>query len=172
LDNVDPVIVGNIGAPYGVRGWVKINSFTEPSDNLFTYPLLIDTGRGNWQPVDIEQVKAHVGGFVAKLANVDDRDQAVLITNARLAVQRADMPDLDDKQHYWTDIMGLTVYNQDNVLLGNVVDFFATGANDVMVVRGDGDKAQEHLIPYVPEMYVLDVDLSAGQLKVRWDLEL
>lgn len=164
-----PVIVGSIGAPHGVRGWVRINSFTEPKDNLFTFPLLLDTGHAGWQPVEIEKVQPHGNAFVAKLAKIDDRDQAALITNAKLAVRREDMPEPESEQYYWADIIGLTVYNQDNVELGTVVDFFATGANDVIVVRSAD---HEHLIPFVPDMYVLSVDLVAKQMQVRWDLEL
>ena len=80
------------------------------------------------------------------------------------------MPDLDG-EFYWADIIGLTVYNHDNVVLGKVVDFFSAGigANDVLVVS---DEVKDHLIPYVPEMYILNVDLAAGQMQVRWDLEL
>lgn len=166
-----PVIVGNIGAPHGVRGWVKINSYTEPKDNLFGYSLLIEVGHDNWQPLEIETFSPHGNGFVAKLAHISDRDQAALITNSKLAVERADLPELEDDEHYWADIMGLAVVNQDNVQLGKVVDFFATGANDVVVVR-DEEKGKEHLIPYVPEMFILDVDVPAGLMRVQWDPEL
>jgi len=164
---LNTVVVGSIGAPHGVRGWVRINSFTDPSDNLFTYPLLLEDGN-NWKPITIEKVQPHGTCFVAKLAKIDDRDQAALITNAKIAVKREDLPALDDDEYYWNDIIGLTVYNQDEVNLGQVADFFATGANDVMVVRGEGG---EHLIPYVPEMFILEVNLESKQMKVRWDLE-
>lgn len=168
LDDVTPVIVGSIGAPHGVRGWVRINSYTEPSDNLFSYPLLLESGKNNWQPIAIEQVQPHGKGFVAKLEKIEDRDQAALITNLKLGVQRSDFPELEADEHYWADILGLTVFNQDGVQLGKVVDFFTTGANDVIVVR---DAEQEHLIPYVPDMYVVDVNIADGTMQVRWDLE-
>ena len=170
MSNAEPVIVGCIGAPHGVRGWVRINSFTDPMDNLFNYQLLLETSNNNWQPVAVEQVQPHGKSFIAKLVKVDDRDQAALITNAKLAVKRDALPDLDG-EFYWADIIGLTVYNHDNVVLGKVVDFFSAGigANDVLVVS---DEVKDHLIPYVPEMYILNVDLAAGQMQVRWDLEL
>jgi len=162
------VVVGSIGAPHGVRGWVRVNSFTEPADNLFSYQLLLEAGNDNWQPIKVEKMQPHGNVFVAKLANVDDRDQAALITNAKIAVQREDLPELANDEFYWNDLMGLTVYNQDDIKLGQVVDFFATGANDVIVVRGESG---EHLIPYVPEMFILDVNLETKQIKVLWDLE-
>jgi 16S rRNA processing protein RimM len=171
LSNKEPVIVGSIGAPHGVRGWVRINSFTDPIDRLFDYQLLLETNNKAWQPLVIEKVQPHGKIFIAKLLKIDDRDQAALITNAKLAVPREQLPDLDG-EYYWADILGLTVYNHDNVVLGKAVDFFATGAgaNDVLVVRNEDDD-KEFLIPYVPEMYVLDVDLAQGQMRVCWDLE-
>jgi 16S rRNA processing protein RimM len=160
--------VGNIGAPNGVRGWVRINSFTEPADNLFTYPLLMAHGQ-EWRPIEIEEVQARGGGFIAKIVGVDDRDQAALITNLKLAVQRADLPELQD-ENYWSDVMGLKVYNADQVLLGVVTDIFETGANAVLVVKNE-ETGKEHLIPYVPEMYVQAVDIDAGTMRVNWDPE-
>lgn len=164
----EPVVVGSIGAPYGVRGWVKINSFTDPKDNLFSYPWLLQKANA-WQPVKIEEFRPHAGGFVARLADIFDRDQAALITNLKIAVEREALPDLEDDEYYWTDCHGLLVYNQDQVCLGKIVDIFATGANDVIVVKGDKG---EYLIPFVLDSYVEDIDFDAQTMKVRWDLEL
>lgn len=167
-----PVIVGNIGAPHGVQGWVRINSYTDPLENIFSYPLLMQAGHhAEWQPLEIETYSPHGNGFIAKLANVTDRDQAALLTNAKLAVMRDDFPDLEDNEHYWADIIGLAVENQDGIALGKVADFFDTGANEVMVVR-DTTSGKEHLIPYIPEMYILEVDIPAGKMRVEWDPEL
>jgi 16S rRNA processing protein RimM len=163
------VVVGKIGAPYGVRGWVKVHSFTEPGDNLFGYPLLMQEHSVTWRPLQIEEFKVHGDGFVAKLAGVEDRDQAALITNAEIAVLRENLPELDSEEFYWNDLIGLTVINQDNIELGNIEDYFETGANDVIVVKGENGS---HLIPFVPDMYVLDIDLSTKQMRVQWDPEI
>ena len=162
------VIVGKIGAPYGVRGWVKIYSYTEPSDNIFTYPVLLEASPNSRRTIKIEQFKTHGDCFIAKLAGIDDRDAAALITNAQLAVYRSDFPELEVGEYYLDDLIGMTVYNQDNVKLGTVKEFFATGANDILVVQDDN---AEHLIPFVPEMFVIDIDLSCKKMQVRWELE-
>lgn len=167
MDNL--VVVGKIGAPYGVRGWVKIHSFTEPSDNLFGYPLLLQEHSISWRALEIEEFKVHGDGFVAKLVGVEDRDQAALITNTEIAVLRENLPELDNEEFYWADLIGLTVFNQDNIELGKIEDYFETGANDVIVVQGEN---RSHLIPFVPDMYVLDIDLSAKQMRVQWDPEI
>ncbi len=166
MPNLDTVIVGNIGAPHGVQGWVRINSFTEPADNLFSYPLLLES-TGEWLTIKVEQFKPHGTGFVAKLEKIDDRDQAALLTNLKLAVLRAELPELIDDEYYWNDLIGLTVINEENIELGKIVDCFDNGANEVLVVKG----AKEHLIPYVPEDFILDVDLEHKQMRVRWDAE-
>lgn len=165
MDNL--VVVGKIGAPYGVRGWVKVHSFTEPSDNLFGYPLLMKE-HSIWRALDIEEFKVHGDCFVAKLAGVTDRDQAALVTNAEIVVLRENLPELDPEDFYWTDLIGLTVYNQDNIELGQIEDYFETGANDVIVIKGENGS---HLIPFVPDMYVLDINLSTKQMRVQWDPE-
>lgn len=164
---MNTVVVGKIGAPYGVRGWVKVHSYTDPIDNLFGYSLLLESPKGNWQPIKVEQFKAHGDGFVAKLAMIDDRDQAALITNAQIAVMRDALPELEEDEHYWADLHGLAVYNQEDVHLGLVVDVFATGANDVIVVQG----TKEYLIPYALGSFVLEVDLEQKIMRVDWDAE-
>lgn len=164
-----PLIMGNIGAPYGVQGWVKINSFTNPQENLFSYPWLLERA-GKWLPVKLEMFRAHSGGFVAKLVDVADRDQAALLTNCKIGVERDHLPELDadEEEFYWNDILGLRVFNQDNIDLGNVVDIFATGANDVLVIRGENG---EHLIPLVFTEFVVKIDLAAQRMDVHWDPE-
>lgn len=161
------VVVGKIGAPYGVKGWVKIHSFTEPKTNLFSYPLLIESKKEGWRQVEVEDFRQHGEGFVAKLVDVSDRDQAALITNAQLAVERESLPELED-DFYFADLLGLTVFNQENIELGRVADFMATGANDVMVVKG---KKKEYLIPFILDMYILEISTENKTMRVDWDAE-
>ncbi|HSX20882.1 MAG TPA: ribosome maturation factor RimM [Gammaproteobacteria bacterium] len=162
------VVVGKIGAPYGVRGWVKIFSFTEPLTNLFTYKLLLQAPK-ELQAIAIEEFRAHGEGFVAKLVDIDDRDQAALLTNLQLVVDREDLPELETEQYYFADLIGLTVFNQDKIELGEVVEFFATGANDVMVVQSAKNK--QYLIPFVLDEYIIAIDLPAKRMQVEWDAE-
>lgn len=162
------VVVGKVGAPYGVRGWVKIHSFTEPVENLFTYTLLIEAPKNTWRSICVEEYKLHGDAFVAKLSTVADRDAAALLTNLQLAVNREDLPDLNADEYYFNDLLGLQVYNQDDIELGQVAGFFETGANEVMVVR-NGKK--EYLIPFVLDMYVTAIDLPQKKMRVDWDAE-
>jgi len=168
------VVVGKIGAPYGVRGWVKLYSFTEPSDNLldydpwYTYPInnkTPATGDNGWIIAPVTEAKTHGKGFVAKFKGADDREAAARLTGQEIAIRRDQLPPTADGEYYWSDLQGLAVLTVDGVSLGVVDHLLETGANDVLVVKGD----RERLIPYVLGPIVKAVDLDAGTLQVDWD---
>ena len=77
------------------------------------------------------------------------------------------MPALESGEYYWADLMGLEVSTRQGDILGVVEKILETGANDVLVIRGE----REHLVPYVPGQYVLSVDLAASVMVVDWDPE-
>ena len=170
------VSVGRITSVFGVQGWVKIHSFTEPGDNLFEYaPWWLKTAHGVKQ-VEIDAYRPHGKGFVAHVKGVDDREQAALITAVDIAVERSELPALEQGEYYWHQLEGLAVFTRvaGNVQrLGCVAKLMETGANDVLVVAPDRDSIddRERLIPYVPEQFVLAIDLEAGSLEVDWDPE-
>lgn len=170
----EPVIVGKIVAPYGVKGWVKIHSYTEPDTNILDYrPLSIQRGE-NWEPVEIDAGRRHGKGIVAHVVGCDDRNQAGLIAQCALAVSADQLPDLVDDDYYWRQLEGFEVYARTDkgpVMLGRIAWLFATGANDVMVVEGTTDSIdqRQRLIPWVPGQHVLEVDVEAGQVTVDWD---
>lgn len=162
-----PIVVGRVTAVFGIKGWVKIASFTSPPENLLGYrPWLLATGDG-FEPVEVDDLKAHGGGFVAQLEGCTDRDLAARFTGRDLAVPRSELPAAQDDEFYWFDLIGLDVVNADGEPVGRVERVMETGANDVLVVRG----AQgETLIPFVAAV-VTDVDLAAGRLTADWSPE-
>lgn len=172
----DLVVVGKITAPYGIKGWVKVHSFTEPASALFEYPRLLVERGGSWQEAGFDSHRAHGKGQVAHIKGCDDRNQAALFAQCPLAVAASELPDLPADDYYWRDLEGLAVYaatEGEPVLLGRIAHLFATGANDVMVVAGSEgsiDK-RERLIPWVPGQHVLEVDIAAGKVLVDWDPE-
>ena len=170
------VNVGRITAVFGIKGWVKVHSYTEPQENLFEYhPWWIKTAHGV-KKVEIDDVRPHGDAFVAHIVGVDDRDKAMEFTAVDIAIERDLMPELDDGEYYWDQLEGLAVYTQfagARQRLGIVSKLFETGANDVLVVVGDAGSIdqKERLVPYVPGQFVLSVDLSAGEILVDWDPE-
>lgn len=169
------VNVGRLTAVYGIKGWLKVHSYTEPAENLFEYqPWLLKTAHGIKQ-VEIDEVRPHGDAFVVHLVGVDDRDQATAYTAVDIAVDRDELPELGEGEYYWSQLEGLRViteYQGVERYLGKVVKLFETGANDVLVVQGDDSVDQrERLIPYVPDQFVLSVDLDKGEIRVDWDPE-
>lgn len=165
-----PVIIGRIGAPFGVKGAVHVHSFTEPSDNLIHFSKWFLKLQGTWQPVEVLVAKAHGKGFVASLKGYEARETAAHLTNAEIAVEREALPTLPTDEYYWADLVGLDVYTELGEYLGKVDSLFETGSNDVMVVQDvTSPKKVEHLIPYILDEVVLAIDLTAAKMTVRWD---
>lgn len=156
--------MGRIVAPYGVLGWVKIQPFTETLGSLFDYERWWISDSAGWHEAEVEEARIHGKVLVAKFSGCDGRDAAFAMRGKDIAVSRDDMPQADEGEYYWSDLIGLSVYNLQQVNLGQVKDVFATGANDVLVVQGD----RERLIPFGGQV-VQEVDLAAGRMIVDWD---
>lgn len=158
------VTVARIVGVFGVAGWVKIFSYTRPRENVLTYsPWYLQRG-GRWEAVGLLEGRLQGKGVVARLQGVEDRDQAQALIDTDVAVRREQLPPSGENEFYWVDLLGLRVVNRDGVELGVVKQMMETGANDVLVVEGD----RERLIPLVPKVYVLAVDLEAGRIDVDW----
>jgi 16S rRNA processing protein RimM len=172
MDPIDPVTVGRITTVHGVRGWVKVHSFTEPEDNIVSYRRWWLKMPEGWRQLEIDQHRGSAKGLLVHLKGVDDRDVARLYCQRDIVVEKAEMPELAAGEYYWHQLEGLSVVTTEGIRLGRVDKLMETGANDVLVVVGDVDSLdrQERLIPYV-EQFVLDVDLNARQIEVDWDPE-
>lgn len=161
--------VGKITGAFGVRGWVKVWSYTDPLENLLEYsPWQVKVG-GEWKVLKVKDGHAQGRGLVAQLEGVDDRNQAELLMQAPIFVARAQMRVNDDKDgFYWTDLEGCEVVNEDGVSLGKIVHLFENGANHVMVVS---DGTTERMIPWVIDALVKAVDLQAKRICVAWQAD-
>ncbi|MDY6921064.1 MAG: ribosome maturation factor RimM [Pseudomonadota bacterium] len=167
----DWVVVGKFLGPYGVQGWIKLYSHTQPMENIGNYsPLWVQRGE-DWQPVRLERVQRHGKGLVAKIEGCDNRDQVPAYSGCEIAIRREQLPKLQADDYYWSDLEGLRVLTVAGDSLGVISHLFETGANDVMVVQGDARSLdrRERLIPYLWEDVVQAVDLQAGTMTVDWD---
>ncbi len=159
------VVVGRISGLYGVRGWVKVFSFTEPRENILNYsPWQLSHGDEKIECV-IADGRVHGKGLVAKIDGVDDRDVAARYVGAEIRVERDRFDRESKNEYYWVDLEGMRVETEDGQLLGEVAQLFATGANDVMVVKGE----RRRLIPFVLDEVVKRVDRESGTIQVDWD---
>lgn len=167
------VVLGKITSVYGVRGWVKVYSHTEPMDNILNYnPWYVEIN-GRMQAIEVDQGKRHGKGLIAKLVGCDDREVARSYCGVDISVEQAELPELEDGDFYWHQLEKLNVVTESGVELGRVDHLIATGSNDVLVVRGTAQSIdkRERMIPYLPEQVVKEVNLEAGTIRVDWDPE-
>lgn len=162
--------MGRVAAPYGVKGWVKIQTFTETPDALLDFPSWQIGKNGHWRDSRVEDASVHGDSIIAKLAGCDDRDAAFALRGQEIAVNREELPETQEGEYYWEDLIGLTVVNREGNNLGQVVRLLETGAHDVLVIKGKEENAKEILIPFVG-VYVLKVDLAQGAIEVDWGLD-
>ena len=161
------ITVGRFGGVHGVKGWIKINSYTRPKENIFSYTPWIVKKDSNWQEEKVEETQQRGERLLVKLIGIDTPEQAREFINSDIAISRGQLPALKENEYYWFDLIGLEVFNQDEVRLGEIKEILETGANDVLVIK---DK-RKYLIPLLIGIYVMRVDLEAGKVSVDWQVE-
>jgi 16S rRNA processing protein RimM len=158
------VVLGRIGAPHGVQGWVKVTSFTDPPAGIAGYGRWTLVQGSQSRQVRVLGSKRAGQGLAVQLEGVADMDAARLLTGAEVQVDRSELPPPGPKEHYLHDLMGLDAVNREGVPLGRVEDFLEMPAHPLLVLR---DGKVERLVPLVRERLVA-VDLAAGRLTVDW----
>ncbi len=158
------MVLGRVVGVFGVRGWVKVFSHTQPRDNILRYRPWWLAAEGGWRQVTLAAGQRHGKGLIAQLEGVTDRDAAQALVGRDIAIDRSQLPALPEGEYYWSDLIGLAVYGSGGVLLGRVASLLETGAHDVLVVQGE----RERLIPWAVPQVVKAVDLAAGRIDVDW----
>jgi len=167
------VVLGQIGKVHGVRGWLKLNSFTAPAENILKYSQLTSEIDGHHQVLEIDQYKLQANGLIIHIKGFDDSDQAVKLTGSQLKIVASELPDLEDGDYYWHQLEGLEVENKSGQLLGVVDRLLETGANDVLVIKPIENSIdnRERLIPYIKEAVICSIDLQANKMLVNWEAD-
>ena len=182
----EKVILGRITGVYGVKGWVKVFSYTDPMEAIVDYsPWFIraenrSPGRENravWTKVKLKAGKRQAKTVIAKLENCNDRDAAMAYIGTEIAIEEQQLEELTQQdEFYWRDLIGLRVINQQDVELGVVKSLMETGANDVLVVVSEIDtedgankETVERLIPWTLNNAIIAVDLEHKVIEVDWD---
>ena len=164
----EALIVGQVSGVYGVRGWVRIRSHTRPLTALLDYPNWLLGRDGEFTPAGRVAAKSHGKGLIARLELADNRNAAAELVGADIAIDRDELAPAAPGEYYWADLVGLEVSTASGRSLGSVDHLIETGANDVMVVRGDNG---ETLVPFVMDEVVKEVDTGGGRIVVDWDWE-
>ena len=161
------IIVGKINGVYGVKGWVKVFSYTDPREAISQYSPWYLKQNGVWKAVKIVDSKAQAKTVVAKIEGSDDRDAALLFSGTEVSIKPEQLSPLDEDKYYWRDLIGLRVRNQEDFDFGTVKSLMETGSNDVLVIKSDEGK--ETLIPWTMGQAVLQVNIEEGLILVDWD---
>ncbi len=168
----EPVVVGQLGAVYGIKGWLKVNSFTDQPEGIFDYrPWLIKDG-SSWREIQVTGWKRHGKGLICKLIDIDQREQAQTLTGADIAVSAASFSALPDDEFYWRDLIGCRVKNIKGYDFGLVTQLMETGSNDVLVVKANAKDAfgqRERLIPFLEDQVIKSVNTQDGIIEIDWD---
>jgi 16S rRNA processing protein RimM len=167
LSEQQHVSVGKVSGVFGIKGWVKVFSFTDPRENILTYsPWLLIRG-DETKSVDVTDGQLQGKTIVAQLNGFNDRDQAASLMGWDIFITRDQLPKAARGEYYWSELIGLAVENVQGVQLGVVDSLLETGANDVMIVQGERERA----IPFLQGQTIINVDMDAGRIIVDWDPE-
>lgn len=164
----EKVLLGTINGLFGVKGWVKVFSYTKPRHNIVEYKHWY-IGDDAEQLVKVEQGRAQKNTVVAKLEKIDDRDAATTILNKKIWVDAQQLEALPENEYYWFQLIGLEVFDCAKKRIGTIKDLMETGANDVLIVCDEHKK--EHLIPYIQDQVIKVIDLDDQSMVVDWDTE-
>lgn len=157
------IVIGRIGAPHGLNGWVSVQSYTSPIENILNYrDWYLD---GLDRTVQVAEFRQNGHKILVQLANVTDRDQAASLTNTKIMLEQAELQQLPADEFYWHDLIGMLVVTTTGQTLGVVGEMLNKGASDIMSVY---QGKNEYLIPFVMRDIVTAVDLAAKQITVDW----
>lgn len=158
--------IGKLGSSYGIKGWIKVQSYTEFGLGILDYkPWFLSRDQTQWKPIEVESGRAHGKGIIVKFVGINTPEEVAKLTGNLIGITRDQLPAVKKDEYYWTDLEGATVIDKDGKILGKVIYLIETGSNDVLVVKGD----KEHAIPFLPGDVILSVDLEKKEIHVDWE---
>jgi 16S rRNA processing protein RimM len=161
------VVIGRFGRPHGLKGFITLQSFTDPQDNILHYTNWHIFLKNTWQPVKILSTEVHNKAITVKIAGYPERELVACLTNVEIAVQKDQLAQLKPGEYYWHQLIGMHVVNQEGDSFGTVTEIMPTGANDVLVVQGE----KRYLIPYLPGQFIIEINDSQQMITVDWDVD-
>jgi len=160
------ILVGKISNPHGIKGWVKVISFTDPIENILSYKKWTISDNQTEKTYCLEDSRIQGNKIVIKLEGVNNRDDAELLKNLQIEVNRSDLPKLDENSYYWEDLVDFNVIDINGMHVGKVDSLFRTGSNDVLVIINE--TKQRLLVPFIMEEVIKYVDLDKELISIDW----
>ena len=169
MEDDKKIYLGKITGAHGIKGWLKIQSFSSPPENILNYPQWIINNQGEEDFYSIEQGRKQNNKIVVKLEKIDDRNTAESLINSKIQILRSDLPKLSNENYYWSDLVGLSVLNSEEKVIGKIESLIETGANDVMVINALKD--ERILVPFVMHEIIKEVNVELNYIKIDWSIE-
>ncbi|TAA47388.1 MULTISPECIES: ribosome maturation factor RimM [Corallincola] len=169
---LENVILGRLGAPYGVKGWLKIHSFTDNAEDIFALSPWILGDQKSGKQLTVSKWRSHNNGLIVKFEEIEDRTQAEALVGLEISVLPEQLPDLPEDEFYWRDLIGMQVVTDKGYDLGVVTGLMETGSNDVLQVKANSKDAfgkRERLIPFLDGQVIKNVDLVQKRIEVDWE---
>ena len=163
------IFLGKISGVHGIKGWLKIQSFSSPPENILNYSEWIINNQGEEDFYSIEKGRKQNNKIVVKLEKIDDRNTAESLINSKIQILRSDLPKLPNDNYYWSDLVGLSVLNSEEKVIGKIESLIETGANDVMVINTAKD--ERVLVPFVMHEIIKEVNIELNYIKIEWSIE-
>ncbi len=164
---LDWVVLGRFGRVHGIKGFIRVHSFTEPPEGILGYTVWHAFIANQWQLIKLVRTELTNKALLVQVEGYDEREQIAQLTNKEIAIERSQLPSLKPGEYYWHELIGMQVVNQENNILGNVGEILPTGANDVLVVSGD----KRYLIPYLPQQTIVSINSNLRLITVDWGLD-
>ena len=169
MEDDKKIYLGKITGVHGIKGWLKIQSFSSPPENILNYPSWIINNQGEEDFYSIEKGRKQNNKIVVKLEKIDDRNTAESLINSKIQILRSDLPKLSNENYYWSDLVGLSVLSSEEKVIGKIESLIETGANDVMVIITLKD--ERILIPFVMHEIIKEVNVELNYIKIDWLIE-
>jgi 16S rRNA processing protein RimM len=161
------IIIGRFGSPFGVKGWIKVHSFTDPEENLLTYANWYISERNIWSLIKHDDYAKHSKGWIVHLVGYDTPEAVRFLASTDIAIAHSDLPPLAEEEFYMSDIVGFSAINLEGVTLGEVMGFVDSGAHELLVITGE----KEYLIPLIKGRFLKAVDKAKQQITVDWSAD-
>jgi 16S rRNA processing protein RimM len=160
------VVMGRVRAPHGIKGWIKVQPFTQQIEGLLDFERWWLGRNGQWQHYQVAEAAVHGATVIARLEGCESREAAAGLKGAEVAIPRSELPAAGANEYYWDDLIGANVVNRVGAALGQVTGLLETGANPVLVLKAD----RERLIPFIAGV-VVEVDVAGRRIVVDWELD-
>jgi len=167
VDSENHIVIGRIGSTYGIKGWLKVQSFTAPETNIFDYQPWLYQKRGQWVVLECDTFEAKPERLLIHIKGYDNPEMAKQLTGLEIATTRDQLPKLPKGEYYWHDLIGLEVVTTKQVSLGKVKNILSNAAHPLLEIQGE----KQHLLPLLFDKFIVEVNLSERKIIADWDPE-